>query len=113
MIRRFIKATALLAAPLIFALPDSAMAVDPAAASFVAGLAPHQRPQAAPAIRAFAPDADWRARALTGVTAPLPPSLNFLDQQGAWYTPFNRPGMPGYYDLRQWHGAGTTAKAAR
>jgi hypothetical protein len=111
--RRFIKAVALLAAPLIFALPDLAIAVETPGASFVAGLAPHQRPQGAPSIRAFAPEANWRARALTGVTAPMPPSLNFLDQQGAWYTPFNRPGMPGYYDLRQWHSTGTTAKAAR
>ena len=39
--------------------------------------------------------------------------LALLDRQGAWYTPFNLPGMPGYYDLRQWHGTGAMAKAAR
>lgn len=70
---------------------------------FVAGLTPNQRPSNAPVIREFAPGADWRSQALTGVSQPIPESLDFLDNQGAWYTPFNCPGMPGYYDLRNLH----------
>jgi hypothetical protein len=71
---------------------------------FVAGLAPNQRPTGAPVIREFAPSADWRTQSLTGVSETIPASIgNFIDSQGAWYTPFNQPGMPGYYDLRNWH----------
>ncbi len=73
------------------------------AAGFVAGLAPNQRPVAAPIIREFVPGAEWRARSLAGVSSPIPASLDFIDSQGAWYTPFNQPGMPGYYDLRNLH----------
>lgn len=100
---------------LFLALPGIAQAVEPPGASFVAGLAPHQRPQGAPSIREFALDSGGRAKALTGIVAPVPPSLGFLNSQGAWYTPFNRPGIPGYYDLRQWHGDAVraTAKEAR
>jgi hypothetical protein len=106
---------ALLAATLFLASSDMTLAAEPAAASFVAGLAPHQRPQGAPTIREFVQDSSWRTRALTGVVTPVPASLAFLDNQGAWYTPFNRPGMPGYYDLRQWHdgAAQATVKPVR
>jgi hypothetical protein len=102
-------------AVLILALPGIAPAAEPSGASFVAGLAPHQRPRGAPTVREIAPDPDWRARALTGIAAPVPPSLGFLNNQGTWYTPFNHPGMPGYYDLRQWHGGAgrATANVAR
>jgi hypothetical protein len=75
---------------------------------FVAGLLPNQRPAGAPVIREFAPDTHWRVQALAGVSEPIPP-LGFIDSQGAWYTPFNHPGMPGYYDLRNWH-PGTRAQ---
>lgn len=75
-----------------------------ASVGFVAGLAPNQRPTGAPVVREFAPSADWRAQSLAGVSEPIPASIgNFIDSQGAWYTPFNQPGMPGYYDLRNWH----------
>jgi hypothetical protein len=50
---------------------------------------------------------------LTGIAAPVPPSMAFLDHQGAWHTPFTLPGMPGYYDLRQWHNAPAKTKAAK
>lgn len=70
---------------------------------FVAGLQPNQRPADAPVIQEFTPSADWRKQALAGISDPIPDSLNFLDNQGAWYTPFNRLGMPGYYDLRNLH----------
>lgn len=76
-------------------------------APWVAGLAPYQRPQGAPVIREFRPASDWRSRALTGVIAPIPASLSFLDHQGTWYTPFSRAGMTGYYDLRRWHDRAT------
>jgi hypothetical protein len=80
-----------------------------AAAAPVAGLAPDQRPADAPVIRDFARTDAWRAEALRGVSQPHPESiLKVLDSQGAWYTPFNHTGMPGYYDLRQLHGGKPT-----
>jgi len=69
----------------------------------IAGLTPHQRPAKAPAIREFKPTPEWRQNALRGISDPVPASLKFLNDQGAWYTPFDHPGMPGYYDLRQMH----------
>lgn len=72
---------------------------------FVAGTAPQRRPAEAPVIKAFNAGAEWRQSALAGIGEPLPPSLKFLDHQGAWYTPFDRPGMPGNYDIRQLHAA--------
>lgn len=86
----------------------------PGSPARVAGLAPHQRPQGAPEIREFVRTADWRKRSLTGISEPLPASLGFLNQQGAWHTPFVDPGMPGYYDLRGWHReSGGSPKAGR
>lgn len=39
-----------------------------------------------------------------GITAPTPEAIkSFLKDQGAWYTPFSRPGMTGPYDIRGWH----------
>jgi hypothetical protein len=77
---------------------------------YVAGSAPHQRPAGAPVIKTFNASAEWRKAALTGVSEPLPPSLKFLDSQGAWYTPFDQRGMPGYYDLRGMHSAPAKTK---
>ena len=74
-----------------------------ASVEFVAGLAPNQRPVDAPVIQEFSPNADWRTQSLAGISEPIPASLDFIDNQGAWYTPFNHPGMPGYYDLRNLH----------
>jgi hypothetical protein len=79
----------------------------------VAGLAPQARPAGAPTISSFERTAAWRANALKGVSEPYPPSLNFLDNQGAWYTPFSRPGMPTPYDLRGLHASGATATASK
>ena len=70
----------------------------------VAGTAPHQRPEGAPVIESVDKDQAWYAHALTGVSKPYPESLNFLENQGNWYTPFAVPGMPGPYDIRGWHG---------
>ncbi len=82
-------------------LPWSFALADP----YVAGIDPSQRPQGAPVVSAPQKGADWKAAALRGVTDPKPASLKFLDDQGAWYTPFNHRGMPGYYDIRGLHGA--------
>lgn len=105
--RHFLIAGALLAAmPMHSMAARSAESAPPfrqSSPGFVAGLAPHQRPAGAPVVRKFIPDADWRRRALTGINEPLPVGLEILSRHGAWYTPFNQPGMPGPYDLRQWH----------
>ena len=70
----------------------------------VAGLAPYERPAGAPAIKESERGDAWRSTALRGVAQPVPESVTrFLDHQGAWYTPFTRPGMPGPYDLRGMH----------
>ena len=69
----------------------------------VAGTAPHQRLEGAPIITSYPKDAAWYQQALRGVNRPYPASLRFLEDQGAWHTPFNRPGMPGPYDIRGWH----------
>ena len=70
----------------------------------VAGLALWERPAGAPVITEMAKTADCYARALTGVEPPYPASLRFLEDQGAWHTPFIHPGMTGPYDIRHWHG---------
>jgi hypothetical protein len=76
----------------------------------VAGLAPYQRPVNAPTVRVN-PVLDAK-QALHGVSSPFPASLKFLDDQGAWFNPFTRPGMTGPYDLRGWHAAPATLPAA-
>ena len=63
---------------------------------------PDQRPTKAP-VAALEHDRAWYTNALTGISKPYPYSMLFLESQGAWYTPFNRPGMPGYYDIRGLH----------
>ena len=69
----------------------------------IAGLAPHERPKGAPVIRAFDAAPDWRRQALTGVAEPHPAGLDFLNNQGAWYTPFMCFGMTSPYDPRGWY----------
>jgi hypothetical protein len=69
----------------------------------IAGTAPYQRPAGAPSITSVRHDPAWYAAALTGVSQPYPASLRFLEDQGNWYTPFNRPGMLPPYDIRGWH----------
>lgn len=73
------------------------------AEGYVAGIEPSRRPESAPVITAVVRDAAWYRRALTGIRPPYPVSLRFLEDQGDWYTPFNRPGMTGPYDIRNWH----------
>ncbi len=73
------------------------------AGNYIAGTKPYQRPQAAPVLNAAPKDGAWYNRALTGISKPYPYSLRFLEEQGNWYTPFNRPGMAPPYDIRHWH----------
>ena len=70
----------------------------------IAGTTPWERPVGAPVVQTYQKGPDWYQLALTGVTRPYPASLRFLEDQGAWHTPFNRPGMPGRYDIRGWYG---------
>jgi hypothetical protein len=69
----------------------------------IAGTQPSERPAGAPVIREVQKPPGWFKRALTGISQPYPPSLRFLEDQGNWYTPFNRPGMYAPYDIRGWH----------
>lgn len=102
------RISAALLCQILWALP--AAAEEPYA---VAGLALQARPEGAPVIASFEHTLAWRTRALKGIAEPHPPNLNFLDDQGAWYTPFSRPGMAGPYDLRGWHASGKTEAAMR
>jgi len=69
----------------------------------IAGVKPSERPLGAPVIQTVQKDSAWYTAALTGISQPYPNSLKFLEDQGNWYTPFNRPGMPGRYDIRGWY----------
>lgn len=69
----------------------------------IAGTQPDRRPDGAPRITEVIKPSGWYARALTGISQPYPNSLRFLEDQGNWYTPFNRPGMHDPYDIRGWH----------
>lgn len=68
----------------------------------VAGLRPFERPATAPIVTVFEPGDVWRARALHGV-GEVQNGVGFLKDQGAWYTPFTQPNMPGRYDIRGLH----------
>lgn len=81
-----------------------------AAEEFVAGLTPWQRPEGAPVVKSVDHDSEWFSHALTGISRPYPASLRFLDDQGNWHTPFNRPGMTGPYDIRGLHQSGRAAR---
>jgi hypothetical protein len=69
----------------------------------IAGTSPSQRPAGAPQITTVDHPGSWYTAALHGVSRPYPYSLRFLEDQGNWHIPFNRPGMPGRYDIRGWH----------
>lgn len=68
----------------------------------IAGLTPNQRPAGAPTIVVFKPGPDWEKNMFFGISQPLPGGLGWVSDQGAWYTPFNRPGMAPPYDPRGW-----------
>lgn len=69
----------------------------------IAGTQPSQRPETAPFVTEVQKEPGWRDDALAGVTAPYPDSLQFLEAQGNWFTPFSHPGMTGPYDIRGRH----------
>ena len=74
------------------------------AAAEIAGLKPSERP-GAPVITTYVKTGDWYNTALKGISKPYPLSLKFLDDQGAWFTPFTQPGMLAPYDIRDLHAA--------
>ncbi len=73
--------------------------------SAIAGLQPGMRPENAPVVTEFLKDRQWYEQALRGITKPYPYSLRFLEDQGAWHTPFTHPGVSGRYDIRGLYGA--------
>ena len=81
----------------------SAAAWAEADSPFIAGVVPQERPKNAPTITTVEKGADWYANALHGVERPYPYSLRFLEDQGNWFNPFQKPGMTGPYDIRGWH----------
>ena len=83
-----------------------------AAEGYVAGVTPSQRPTSAPKLTKFEKTSAWLPWAARGVSEPRPASLKFLDDQGAWYTPFSLRGMPGRYDIRGLHALPQQAGAA-
>jgi hypothetical protein len=62
-----------------------------------------ERPKGAPVISKVVHDRDWHVQALHGISKPYPYSFSFIKNQGNWYTPFNKAGMLGPYDIRGWH----------
>ncbi len=70
---------------------------------YIAGVNPAERPAKAPVIKTWVKTPAWYTQALRGVEKPYPASLRFLEDQGAWYSPFIHPGMTGPYDIRHWH----------
>ena len=85
------------------AAPVAAQEAAQAGAPDIVGIESSQRPENAPVITTFSKDGQWYLDSLHGVSEPYPYSLRFLEDQGAWFTPFNKPGMPGPYDIRGWH----------
>ena len=69
---------------------------------FIGGLEPASRPAGAPVITHFEQTPVWQAQALRGIGQPHV-GLDFLKDQGAWYTPFIYPNLLGRYDIRGLH----------
>ena len=69
----------------------------------IAGVEPSKRPEGAPVITEVTKGATWYDQALHGIDQPYPYSLRFLEDQGNWFNPFQKPGMTGPYDIRGWH----------
>ncbi len=80
-----------------------AMAQESSRQAPVAGTTPDRRPEGAPVVRQTGFTMFGLATALEGISQPYPKNLDFLDDQGAWFTPFTRPGMRGPYDIRGLH----------
>lgn len=65
----------------------------------VAGVQPFQRPSGAPVITQVERSSGWEKKALRGVGEPHT-GLDFIRDQGNWYTPLFHPNAPGAYDIR-------------
>ncbi len=89
--------------PVVMALLFAGASAPASADNLIAGETPWERPIGAPQITEVNHPGAWYTAALHGVSRPYPQSLRFLEDQGNWYTPFNRPGMGGRYDIRGWH----------
>jgi hypothetical protein len=89
-------------ASLLMVIAASGICATASAEYPIAGVNPDQRPAGAPVITQVQKPKGWYSQALTGVSRPYPPSLRFLEDQGNWYTPFNRPGVAAPYDIRGW-----------
>lgn len=74
-----------------------------AESDFIGGTTPSVRPANAPVIKDATITKEQEKSFFRGVSKPYPPSLLFVKNQGAWYTPFSHPGMTGRYDIRGWH----------
>lgn len=98
------KVTYLMAVATLLLNPQFSLiaTADESAPEFIAGVDPSRRPDGAPIVQAPVRDHDWYRKALTGVVPPYPISLSFLENQGNWFSPFNHPGMPGRYNIRNW-----------
>lgn len=71
----------------------------------IAGTQPDQRPLGAPTIDEVVAESARTAEQLQGIDDPVPDAImQFVDDQGHWYTPFGKPGMTGPYDIRGHHG---------
>ncbi len=106
MAHQFSIATILITIIALPALAQDAATPEPGpGAAYIAGTDPSERPPEAPVIDQFVRSGDWYRLALSGISKPYPASLGFLEDQGAWFTPFIHPGMTSPYDIRGWHSA--------
>jgi len=70
----------------------------------IAGFRPYERPVGYPVVVRYEGLDRWKEQAVRGLGQPVV-GLKFMDDQGAWYTPFNRANLLGRYDLRGLHGS--------
>lgn len=91
-----------------FCLPIAAAAqqaapLAQAAAVFVAGLHPYQRPEGAPIVKEEPLPEDKLKTYLHGVSTPVPGNVELITATGNWFVPMRYHGMTGLYDIRGWH----------
>jgi hypothetical protein len=73
--------------------------------TYVAGLHPDRRPDAAPQLTDTVRTPDQLARALHGIDPPVPGNVESIAATGNEWVPLRHPGMTWPYDLRGWHDA--------
>ena len=89
---------------MLAALAFSAVGVAAQETVVIAGFRPDMRPAGYPVVVRFEGLEGWKEQAVRGLGQPVV-GVKFLDDQGAWYTPFNRANLLGRYDLRGLHGS--------